>query len=172
MKEFNCDQCNKKFKAFPSHRRGKFKFCKYACKKLFQTGKHHVGNTSRCVICNKKYWIKPYAIQRGRRCCSWKCRSELLKRKTGQKSPKWKGGTQKHSGGYLEQPHTQLRGRAKRILQHRRVMEEYLGRKLLRKEVVHHVDGNKKNNEIENLELMTLSEHSKYHALKRLRVII
>ena len=44
-------------------------------------------------------------------------------------------------------------------------MEQYLGRKLTRDEVVHHKDGNKANNDIENLELTSLSEHTRQHQL-------
>lgn len=42
-------------------------------------------------------------------------------------------------------------------------MEKHLGRKLRSDEVVHHKDGDKSNNSIENLEVMTLSEHSRFH---------
>lgn len=51
-----------------------------------------------------------------------------------------------------------------RFLEHRLVMESYLGRKLEDHEVVHHIDGNGMNNKIENLQLMTRSEHSRHHA--------
>lgn len=44
-------------------------------------------------------------------------------------------------------------------------MEQHLGRKLTRKEVVHHIDGNELNNDLSNLELMSLSKHSKMHML-------
>lgn len=47
---------------------------------------------------------------------------------------------------------------------HRFVMEKFIGRKLKRTEIVHHIDGNKLNNTISNLEIMTLSQHSAMHA--------
>jgi len=55
----------------------------------------------------------------------------------------------------------------KRILidEHRYIMEQYLGRKLTKNEVVHHIDENKMNNNIENLQLLTRSEHSRLHRL-------
>lgn len=53
-------------------------------------------------------------------------------------------------------------GKTKR--KHQIIMEEYIGRPLKRNEVVHHVDGNKRNNDIANLMLVTRSEHAKIHA--------
>ena len=47
---------------------------------------------------------------------------------------------------------------------HRYLMEQKIGRKLKKGEVVHHLDGNIKNNVITNLVLTTHSEHKKrYH---------
>ena len=53
--------------------------------------------------------------------------------------------------------------RNKKILIHRRIMEEHLGRKLSSNEIVHHIDGNKLNNDINNLEVVSRSEHIKKH---------
>ncbi len=51
----------------------------------------------------------------------------------------------------------------KQVRIHRFLMEKLLGRKLDRNECVHHKDGNKLNNSIENLEVCTRSEHIKKH---------
>ncbi len=49
--------------------------------------------------------------------------------------------------------------------EHRYIMEQYLGRKLERWEVVHHKDSDKSNNSIENLEVLSLSKHSRLHMI-------
>ncbi len=46
---------------------------------------------------------------------------------------------------------------------HRLKMENVLGRYLNKDEVVHHKDGNPRNNETSNLEVMGLSEHGHHH---------
>ncbi len=47
--------------------------------------------------------------------------------------------------------------------QHRLLMEQHLERTLTFNEVVHHKDGNKSNNDLDNLEVMTRSEHTRLH---------
>jgi len=49
------------------------------------------------------------------------------------------------------------------VLLHRIIMENHLGRILNANEVVHHINGNKKDNRIENLEVMIDREHSSHH---------
>jgi hypothetical protein len=50
------------------------------------------------------------------------------------------------------------------IKEHTYVMECYLKRGLVKGEIVHHIDGDKTNNKIENLFLTTAAEHNKLHA--------
>ncbi len=49
---------------------------------------------------------------------------------------------------------------------HRIVAEEKLGRPLKKGEIVHHIDGNKRNNDPSNLMVMTQSEHCRIHFKK------
>jgi hypothetical protein len=53
------------------------------------------------------------------------------------------------------------------IRQHRRVMEEVLGRPLTSEEIVHHRDGNKLNNDPTNLAVVSRSEHAHLCGLER-----
>ena len=56
-----------------------------------------------------------------------------------------------------------IRVSGKKIDEHRHIMEEKLGRKLLPTEVVHQIDGNKLNNDPDNLQIMTRAEHARLH---------
>lgn len=53
---------------------------------------------------------------------------------------------------------------------HRVLMENKLGRLLTKNEVVHHKDNDKENNIIDNLEVLTKSQHAKKHSKEIKRV--
>lgn len=68
-------------------------------------------------------------------------------------------GFSKKPSGYIE--HT--RGPNKSRSVHVTTFECRIGRRILKDEVVHHVDGNRSNNEENNLALMTRAAHSRLH---------
>ncbi len=82
----------------------------------------------------------------------------------GQASPNWRGGREVTSAGYIRL----WISKTERVLEHRKVMEDHLGRKLTKSEVVHHINGNNADNRLENLELTTFSEDIRRHNFARL----
>jgi len=56
------------------------------------------------------------------------------------------------------------------VLEHRKIMEEKIGRKLVKSEIVHHIDNNPLNNIITNLKIVSKDEHIKLHK-KNLKMI-
>ena len=70
-------------------------------------------------------------------------------------------GVSKKPSGYVEATRGPNKGRGI----HRILMETHLQRMLQKGECIHHIDENKQNNAIENLVIMTRSEHAQLHAL-------
>lgn len=54
----------------------------------------------------------------------------------------------------------------KRILEHRIIVENSIGRSLEKNEHIHHIDGNKLNNSINNLQIVSPTEHAIIHRRK------
>lgn len=64
--------------------------------------------------------------------------------------------------GYIEITMGPNKGKGQHVV----VMEQHLGRSLKPDECVHHKDHIRHNNDIDNLELMTKSEHARLHAIE------
>lgn len=66
----------------------------------------------------------------------------------------------------MNSPYKRTTYKGKPIDEHRKVMEKYLGRELESWEIVHHINGDKRDNRVENLQVMTQNEHNKLHKEK------
>jgi hypothetical protein len=89
----------------------------------------------------------------------------------GSKNGFWKGGRTIASNGYVlirvgkDHHLADVRGYA---YEHRLVMENKLGRQLIKGEIVHHIDENKQNNHPDNLELKSsIKEHLENHRKRK-----
>jgi hypothetical protein len=83
----------------------------------------------------------------------------------------WKGGRSLNSQGYVVvkcegHPKASAANRYK-VREHVLVMEKHLGRYLNDNEVVHHINGIKTDNRLENLVLLKRSVHHAHHTKKR-----
>ena len=169
-----CEICGKEEYVTPS-RAKTYKTCSVACAAKRSYIRQSKKVDKICPICGALFKVKPSHYNK-RVCCSKKCDIERRKEmylgennpnygNRGEKCPAWKGGRRISNYGYVllrkpDHPNARPDGY---ILEHRYVMSQYLGRPLRDDEIVHHKDGNRLNNDISNLELMTLSEHTTIH---------
>jgi hypothetical protein len=87
---------------------------------------------------------------------------EHLKEKALERGRLTAKGTTIKPSGYIEL----TRGKNKGRCVHRAVMEEFLGTSLQPNEHVHHRDGDKTNNNIENLEVLSIGDHVRLHRVQ------
>src|ERR671923_1279770 len=102
--------------------------------------------TLQCIQCGSSFHVPPFRIKENARFCSLPC--WYARRRVGSLN----------AGGYRR-----LTINGKNILEHRWIMEQHLGRKLLRSEHVHHLNGDKLDNRLENLVVMSHAEHNREH---------
>lgn len=144
-----CDRCGCEF--HPHTGRPSNKWCSDKC--------YHQSrriNTS-CVVCGKEFY---YIASRKnpKKYCSRKCYAASEEHPANFKGEKH---ITKRGYVYVYCPeHPSVQGNPyKRVAEHRLVMEKFLGRELHLWEVIHHKNGEKGDNQIENLELWVKRGH-------------
>ena len=113
------------------------------------------GKMMACV-CGKNVYIRK-SRQAEFKYCSRACFGKYflssqemqsrIKHPTGKNHPRWTGGTIKKDSGYKV---VSIKG--KQVYEHRYAMESHIGRSLTSEETVHHINHDRKDNRIENLE--------------------
>lgn len=123
-----------------------------------------------CPLCGYERWVR---AKRGGTPITPKCWLCYTKRTIGSLHHQWKGGISHTHQGYKQviiRPDDfffpmamNRKGITSYILEHRLIMAKYLGRCLESWEIVHHKNGVRDDNRIENLELTMQGAHSINH---------
>jgi len=95
-----------------------------------------------------------------------KTRPQIKRNQFGEKNSSWKGGKTIHYNGKYIYQLAYGHPKAKTfpyVFEHILVMEKRLGRYLNDGEIIHHKNGNRKDNRIENLVLTSRAEHFSLH---------
>ena len=115
----------------------------------------------KCDYCGKLFDDYPSNVKRHKKhYCNKEC--EANAKRLNNTFEKWTGGHIAKTTGYKA-----IRINGKDYDEHRLVMQKHLGRKLEKWEHVHHINGIKTDNRIENLQLLSRSEHIRLHASAR-----
>lgn len=164
----NCAFCKKEIYRMKSLIK-KFNYCSYSCSGKHKRsqgvgGKTKSGIYKTCVSCDKKIYCTKCKINLRKHdqfFCSTDCKTFAMKNQITTWSFK------KTKKIIVSNPYVRKQIKGKRMKEHRRIMEEYLGRKLEKHEIIHHINENPKDNRIENLMITNASDHGKIHKPKK-----
>lgn len=109
----------------------------------------------RCTICQAEFTAFGKRALRAKY-CSPGCHGKAMRESPSEQTPHWTGARTKMANGYI-----MITVNKRRVYEHRHIMEQHLGRHLEAHEIPHHINGDKTDNEIENLQLMDTRVHSK-----------
>lgn len=168
INERKCTRCASSYRVRGGQRRWTSKYCSRHCKDLAGRGvvSHRKGFKSgemrECRLCSLEFYCHPSTMYK-RVYCSMKCRDadpNSGTRQKGEKNHNWKGG-RSILGGYItiKSPDHPFKNSSGCVMEHRLVMEKMLGRYLTSNEQVHHRNGIKTDNRIENLEVVIKKMH-------------
>ena len=126
-----------------------------------------------CESCGECRWVQYNQLLAGRhkqcKACANDARAKALAAKSGGLAPNWRGGRYVCAAGYIRvliaktDPFSAMAQPNGYVAEHRLVMARHLGRSLRRDEVVHHKNGDKQDNRLQNLELLSASAHALRH---------